>query len=374
MAKEKKTLKSLSEKEFFKKYEDAGTASIIIPSEGEVLTIPSRILALNYQMGGGLPYGTILESFGPESVGKSLLAYDFASTALSLGGAVGWTDAELCWNNGWAKKNGVDPTKVTLLKSQEVETIADFLKDFVIMKRKELINNEPILMVIDSLAALDSAENIESDQTTKRAEMGNRAKAIYTMLRTRNKFLAKYGATLIIINQLRDKVGAGMFEDPTTTPGGAATKFFASLRLMISRGKQIKKKIKGKERKVGQNVFFRAVKNKVAAPKDNFASQVFFREEVTGYVGFHRYAGLPEILVEEGILKKKGSRYYRKDKMVCNGEDNLLAMLESDKDFRSKMIAKSSINTVGKSRKKLEALEENLYPVKIKSSKDDDEA
>ena len=371
MAKVKQTLKSLSTKDFMKKYQDAGIASITVPSAGETLTIPSRILPLNWQMGGGLAYGTIFEIFGPESVGKSLLAYDLGATTLSLGGALGWIDAELCWNNGWAIKNDVDPSKVTLLRTQAVEIISDFIKDFAINKRSELVNNEPILIVLDSLAALDSLENIDSDQSSKKAEMGNRAKAIYGMLRTRIKFLNKYGVSLIIINQLRDKVGAGMFEDPTTTPGGQATKYFASYRWMMARGKQIKRKINGKEKKIGQNVFMRMVKNKVAEPKDSIASQVFFRPEQTGYVGYHRYAGLPEIFIEEGIVKKKGSRYYRKDKMLANGEDAFLALIESDKELRSKLLKLSSINTIAKTRKQLEELKENRYPVKLKQDADE---
>ena len=374
MAKSKTgSIKILSDKDFSKKYEDAGKASVIVPSMGQTLVLPSRVLPLNHQLGGGLAYGTILELFGPESVGKSLLAYDFASTALSLGGAVGWIDAELCWNNGWSIQNGVDPERVTLLKSQEVETMSDFMKDFIISKRAQLTSNEPILLVCDSLAALELKASIDEDQSDRKAEMGNRAKGIYTMLRTRNKFLNKYGAILIIINQIRDKVGAGMFEDPTTTPGGQATKFFASYRLSIGRGKEEKKKIRGKEVKVGRNVFIRPIKNKVAPPKSSYKTQAFFRDEVTGYVGYHRYMGLPDILIEEGLVKKKGSRYYRKEKMLANGEDAFIALLESNKELRSKLINKSSINTVAKTRKKLESISENRYPVKLKAKGDEEE-
>jgi RecA/RadA recombinase len=38
------------------------------------LWIPSTFFALNYQLGGGIPYGKILEIMGMYSSGKTLLA------------------------------------------------------------------------------------------------------------------------------------------------------------------------------------------------------------------------------------------------------------------------------------------------------------
>jgi len=97
--------------------------------------------------------------------------------------------------------------------------------------RSKLKANEPILLITDSIAALDCEANINSVQTDDKAEMGNRAKAIYKYLRIRNQLFSELGITLIFINQLRKKVGATIFEDPDTTPGGDAMKFFASQRM-----------------------------------------------------------------------------------------------------------------------------------------------
>lgn len=62
---------------------------LINPSTQEMpkLWLPSRFLALNYQYGGGIPFGKILEVMGQSSSGKSLIAYDFAYCTQQLGGS-----------------------------------------------------------------------------------------------------------------------------------------------------------------------------------------------------------------------------------------------------------------------------------------------
>ena len=51
--------------------------------------------------------------------------------------------------------------------------------------------------------------------------------------------ISKSNSVVIFINQLREKVGV-MFGNPETTSGGRALKFYASVRLDIRRGEQLK--------------------------------------------------------------------------------------------------------------------------------------
>ena len=140
------------------------------------LWIPSTFFALNYQMGGGVPFGKIIEIMGEESSGKSLIAYNFAYATQQLGGHVIWVDAEQAWMNSWAEENGLDPERVTVLNDTRIETISDAIADLAIYWRSKLVNNEPIIVVIDSIAALDSIEAIDAKMADGKAEMGNRAK------------------------------------------------------------------------------------------------------------------------------------------------------------------------------------------------------
>lgn len=360
----KKKIKSAAE--LRKKYNSAPASSMVVTEE-DSLWLPSKILSVNDRFGGGILYGRILELFGDESSGKTLMAYHFAEACQDLGGHVLWVDAEAAYTAAWAEKLGLDNDRVELLQETAVEVISDWIHDMILLYRSQLINNEPILLVIDSLAALDTKANIDSDQEDAKAEMGNRAKAIYKMLRIRNQMMNDLGICTICVNQVRKKVGASMFEDPDTTPGGKAMAFYASLRVRIARGKQLKVtsgKYKGK--RFGNESHIRVVKNKIAPPTDGIKGiPVHFNEKYSDEIGFSPFHLLPEMLQDAGVVtrKKGASRYFMKDKVVANGEEAFLKLLATDEKFQNKMIRKLGINTVKKTQKKLNKIEENLYPV-----------
>lgn len=359
----KKKLKLPTENELSKKYNGSGKASDIKLSAEDSLWLPSSNIAINYLFGGGIPYGRILELYGEESSGKTLLAMDFAKCCQALGGIVLAADAEATYDTYWNEVNGIDNDKVILFQETAVETLSDWMRDQALYWRNKLINNEPILIILDSVAALDCADNIDSVQSDAKAEMGNRAKAIYKMFRIRNQLFNELGVCFIAINQLRQKVGASPYQDPDTTPGGSALKFYASIRCGIYGGKQIKAKINGMEERVGRLASIRIKKNKVGPPRPTLKTEVYFIEEYRE-PGFSRYIGFPEILQRVGVLVKKGSRYYFGDEMVSNGETALIAKIESDEKFRKNMIRKSKVNTISKMRVKLKKLEgNNQFPI-----------
>lgn len=373
MAKKKKMAIS-TEGKLRKKYHSNTASNIVLPSD-EMLWLPSRFLALNELLGGGVPYGKILELFGEESSGKSVIAYDFSYCAQALGGQVLWADSEFAFTHDWAITNGLDLDRVELFPEKSIETISDWSLDMGYYYRSKLKNNEPILLVIDSIAALDCMDNMESSQVDAKAEMGNRAKAIDKMLRTRNGSWEKLGISVIAINQLRSKIGASKFEDPDTTPGGKALRFYASQRIGVYGGKQIKAKLKGEENRVGRVTSIRVKKNKVAPPKPTIKSApVYFVPEYKDYVGFDRYFGLPDILVRHDVIvrKKGSSRYYFKDKMIANGEPALLKLLEKDDKLRAKLIRRSGVNTISTTRKKIEKIDKNLFPVDVAKKEEDE--
>lgn len=365
-------LKLLDAKSLQKKYPDSERGIILLPNE-KTLWLPSEALALNWQLGGGIPYGRIVELFGYESTGKSLLAMNFCKVAQMLGGHVLWADAEQCFTGDWAIINGMNLEQLDVYGANDVEGISDWSRDMIIFYRAKLIKNEPIVLVVDSIAALECESNINSDDVEGKAQMGNRAKAIYQFYRKRTHFFKMMGVVVIMINQVRKKLGASMFESNETTPGGDSTKFYASLRISLAAGKQIKGKIvksrfkeDTKGIKFGRTVYVGIAKNKVAPPRSNIKSQVHFIDGILGYVGYSRYHGLEEILVTEGIVRKKGSYYYYKDHSICNGDEAFLRFLTENPSKRKLLIDKAPINTVSKTKAKIEALTSNLFPVKLK--------
>ena len=326
--------------------------------------LPSRCLAFNKVTGGGIPFGKILELFGEESSGKTLLAYDFAYCAQYLGGIVLWVDAEQSFTNSWAEANGLDLNKVVVYRDTSIEKISDWIAMQALYWRSQLTHNEPILLVVDSVSALDTDQNIDSEMNGASADMGNRAKAIYKYFRIRNEMLYSLGITQVYINQLRKNLKAGMFEDPDTTPGGKALAFYAHIRIGMYGGKQITKKINGKERKIGRVTSIRTKKNKVAPPGPTLKGTPIYNNAKYVDVGLDRLHFLDEILIEEEIVEKsKAGVFTFKGKTLCRGSEKFTKLLQEDDELRRKLIKKAHINTLGGTKKLLESIETNLYPV-----------
>lgn len=362
MAKSKVGLKVPTKNEILKKY--GSMIKLASDTQESGLWLPSTFFALNYTFGGGIPFGKILEVAGEESSGKSLIAYNFAYCCQKLGGHVIWVDAEQSWMNSWAETNGVDPNKVTVLSDTRIEYISDAVADLAIYLRSQLTHNEPILLVVDSIAAMDCADNIDSKMVEGKAEMGGRAKALYKFFRIRSELFYKLGVTQIYINQLRTALNVGFGKDNTTTTGGAALKFYASIRSAFYAGKTITIKHKGKERKAGKVVTIRLLKNKVAPPRPTISKVPVYFNPKFHEVGFDRCYGLEDVLVENDIIEKSSGGVYKyKGESLCRGEEKFQKLLEENDELRRKLLRKADINTIGTTLKKLEKLNVNLFPV-----------
>lgn len=360
--KKKVGIKVPTKNEILKKYGNM----VVLASETKDtgLKLPSTFYLLNHTLGGGIPWGKILEIAGEESSGKSLIAYNFAYAAQQLGGHVIWVDAEQAWQNDWAITNGVDPNHVTVVNDTRIEVISDIVAELAIYWRSQLTHNEPILLVVDSIAAMDCADNIDAKMVDGKAEMGGRAKALYKYFRIRNELFYRLGITQIYINQLRTALNVGFGKDNTTTTGGAALKFWASIRLAFFAGKQITVKYKGKEKRAGKVVTIRVLKNKVAPPMPSIKQcSVYFHPKYHA-VGFDRYFGLEEAFLENEIIDKNSAGTYSfKGKNLCRGEEKFRALIEEDDELRRKLMRAAGINTIGTTKKQMAKIQENFFSI-----------
>jgi len=150
------------------------------------------------------------------------------------GGTAVWFDAEGAFDKDWAEKMGVDVDKLVLPDF-------DFAED-AFAKALYCVQEGIDLIVIDSLAALQPKVWMEeSDKGDgKDRRIGMSAKVVGQFCRDvvagskERPPLKETPTGVILINQLRDRFNV-MFGDPTTTPGGWAPKFYASLRLEVKR-------------------------------------------------------------------------------------------------------------------------------------------
>lgn len=276
----------------------------------DVEAIPTGSLPLDIAIGiGGIPRGRIIEIYGPESSGKSTLAMCIAAQAQKQGGIVAYIDAEHAMDPEYASRLGVDIDNMLISQPDSGEQALEIADKLVRSGAVDLI-------VVDSVAALVPRAEIEGEMGD--SFVGVQARLMSQGLRKLTPTVSKSKASIIFINQLRQKIGV-MWGNPETTPGGLALKFYSSVRLDIRRIESIKK---GDEI-LGNRVRVKVVKNKVAAPFRQAEFDIVFGQGIdkTGY--------LIDIAVNDGIIEKAGSFYTYKDERF-QGKDKFKDFLANN--------------------------------------------
>lgn len=283
-----------------------GKGSVMILGDNatntDVEAIPSGSIALDSCLGiGGYPKGRIIEIYGPESGGKTTLALEAIASCQRHGGFAAFIDAEHALDPKYARALGVDFDSLILSQPDSGEQALEITDTLAKSGAVDMI-------VIDSVAALVPEAEIRGDMGD--LLVGAQARLMSQAMRKLSGVLAQNKCTAIFINQIREKVGV-MFGNPETTPGGRALKFFASVRIEIRRGDQIKDSqgISGTYAKV------KIVKNKVAAPFKDCALEIVFGE------GVSRTGELLDMGADLGIIVKSGSWYSYKGEKIGQGRD-----------------------------------------------------
>jgi recombination protein RecA len=287
----------------------------------QVSAIPTGSLSLDFALGiGGVPKGRIIEIYGPESSGKTTLALHIAAEAQKLGGSAAFIDAEHALDPSYAQKIGVDIEDLLVAQPDDGEQALEIAE--------ALISSDAIdVIIVDSVAALVPKAEIEGDMG--QAMVGAHARLMSKALRKLSGAIARSQCVLIFINQLREKVGIA-YGNPEVTTGGKALKFYASVRIDVRRGQQIK----NKSDVVGNHTKCKVVKNKVAAPFKSAEFDIMYGE---GISADGEIIDLGESL---GIVQKSGSWYGYNGLRLGQGKDNAKIYLKENPDVREEIKSK----------------------------------
>jgi recombination protein RecA len=270
----------------------AGTAMKLGEKPKTVIeTISTGSLTLDIALGtGGLPKGRIIEIYGPESSGKTLLCLQAIATVQRNGGTAAFVDAEHALDPVWAAKIGVNTDELIISQPGSGEQALEITEALV---RSGAVD----IVIVDSVAALVPQKELDGEMGD--SMMGVQARLMSQGLRKITGVVNTTNTTVIFINQLREKIGV-MFGSPETTTGGKALKFYASVRMDIRRIESLKD---GTE-VIGARTRVKVIKNKMAPPFTVAEFDILYGK---GVEGFSREGDILTLAKELNLLKQAGA-------------------------------------------------------------------
>ncbi len=288
-------------------------------------------LALTNDINCGYPVGKIINLVGDRSIGKSLMCIEVINYAHHILNKkydirLVYNDTESALNEDMAKGIGFPLDKVILKQSSTVE---EWFED--LSKEVESANNYDLLIyVLDSLDALSSEEELEEDFNKKSYSM-TKQKQLSKLFRQLVRKVDEKNVLLIIVSQIRDKIGVA-FGETKTRSGGRSLDFYASQIIWLYN----KGQIKNKDAVIGAEVKLKIKKNRFGKPFKEANFNILF-----GY-GIDDIGGMIDFLVDNGFLSKTGNGRIQYNDMAYPKEDFIKFISDNNKEDEIKEAVKKT--------------------------------
>jgi recombination protein RecA len=228
---------------------------------GQIKTwIPTGLLPFDYIMGGGFPTSRVVEIYGPEAcfkTGTSLMGLD---NCVLMGGLSVLNDAE----------QALDRRKVKCAEHENFLYLDDNILENFYTKAESMMKTISETPDVLSMYVWDSLPTTMPQAVFTegfgKAAYGAGAKMHAERLPVMLRPIKHATCCFVIVNQVRDNMDAGMFDDPYTTPGGWVPKFLASIRVQVSKSGKLFWTSDKSGDPVGFYVKAYTVKNKIVQP------------------------------------------------------------------------------------------------------------
>ena len=277
--------------------------------------VPTGTYALNKIISGdyqkGIPIGMITQIHGESSTAKTIFVTHILIEAQKKGYYTILVDSENAYSTAFAEMLGIDSEKLVYKTPEYVEDCFNFMET-IIKSIREVDKDTPIVIGYDSIAVSPSkSEHDAEDYNSNQMAGANRAKATGNCLRKINPILRKEKVALVVINQIRSKVGV-MFGDPSTpAAGGKSLDYYlgVNIKTLSAKGDRI---LDSNKRVIGIQGKCKNIKNKVSIPFRECEFELIFDK------GLNPLYGLLPQLVLDGHVTQGGSWYTYKDTKFQN--------------------------------------------------------
>lgn len=290
----------MSSKDFLQSFrKEFGADTIFMLGEEDTLADikvrPSGSLLIDLAMGGGFAQGRLALLQGAERSGKTTVA------CLAIAEAQKnepekenvIIDLENSFNPQWAKTLGVDIEKLLVIQP---DTYAEKVYDMI----EYMINSKKFaFIVVDSLDGLITKAELDETLWDKESRVGGTSKLNSMAMRklVNSGLLRMSESSLIIIQQLRDKIGGfSLYGTPTTTTGGRSIKHASTQTLEVAIGEYFTKGTGVNRQYFGQQMRIKVAKNKIAPPFRQASVDLYYD------YGVDRIAELIIVAKEIGVL------------------------------------------------------------------------
>lgn len=304
---------------------------------------PTPSPGLNKALGGGLPYGRQVLLWGSKSSAKSSLCLQTIGMAQKEGKLCAWVDAEMSYDEEWAKKLGVDTSQLIYSEARSINDMVDVTV--------ALLHAGVDIIVIDSISSLlpavyfekDSTELKQLDQTKQIGSESKDLKHAWMMINYANN--QEKPALVIAISQARNNITA-MYTQSVPT-GGNATQFFSSTIVKLfsssSDTQAIKSKIKVGdkliEQKVGRKVRWEVLNSKTSAPGDTGEYDFYFKGDLIGIDEIGDLVDSGELV---GAVERTGAWYILPDGSKVQGRDAFVERVRESVELQE--LIRSKVN------------------------------
>ena len=284
----------------------------LLSDEPEVLAqVPTGSYALNKIISGsytgGVPIGGITQFIGDSSTAKTVFVTHVLKEAQTKGYYTILIDSENAYNGKFATSLGIDPSRLIYAAPETLEECFETMET-LIKEIREHDKDTPIIIGYDSIAVSPVRSEYEKESYDRSNMQGaQRAMVMGSCLRSINPRLRRDKVGLVVINQVRTKVGQ-LYGDPTTAAaGGRSLDYYLMVNLKTLSAKSERVQDENKQ-VIGIEGRVKNQKNKITMPFQECEFRLMFDE------GLNPYFGLLESFAKAGVVTKSGAWYQYKDR------------------------------------------------------------